>query len=408
MNYLYELVKGSTRLWVEMSPYLLLGMLMGGIIHAFLREGFITKHLGNPSFSSVWKATLFGIPLPLCSCGVIPVAATLHQQGASKGAVLAFMTSTPTTGVDSILATYSLLGPLFAIFRPLASMLSGLAVGLLSFLFPEERDKGAKCHLSQRPYANRFLETFRYGFVELPKDIGKWLVLGVLVGGALGAFVPQGAFEPLRERQLLEFLAILGVSVPLYVCATGSIPIAFALMAKGMSPGAALVFLIAGPATNAVTVGFVYSRLGKKAVSTYLLSVIGSAFLLGWVMNLLWGWAEGVPEFFKPGGEFLPPWLKGITGALLVLVIGGAFLRERLSKANRGEVEVMRYTFRVPTMSCEGCKVRIEETLKQLEGVERVVVDLKEKKVGVEGEVPKEALEEALRKAGYPPTPESP
>lgn len=407
MSYPYQLLEGSLRLWVEMSPYLLLGMFIGGLIHAFLQEGFITEHLGDPNFSSVLKATIFGIPLPLCSCGVIPVAATLHQQGASRGAVLAFMTSTPTTGVDSILATYSLLGPLFAIFRPLASFLSGLAVGALTFLFPEEKAKGLKGHASQRPYANKFLEAFRYGFLELPKEIGKWLVLGVLVGGALGTFVPQGALEPLREHQFLEFLAVLGVAVPLYVCATGSIPIAFALMTKGMSPGAALVFLIAGPATNAVTVGFVYSRFGKRAASVYLLSVIGSAFLLGWTMNALWRWAEGAPEFLKPGCEFLPHWLKELTGAGLLLVVGWAFLRSRLFKA-KSEVVDMKYTFTVPSMNCEGCKARIEEVLKGLEGVRRVVVDLKGKKVGVEGEVPKEAVEEALHKAGYPVSPDLP
>lgn len=406
MSYVYQLLGGSLKLWVEMSPYLLLGMFIGGLIHAFLREGFITEHLGTASFSSVLKATLLGIPLPLCSCGVIPVAVTLHQQGASRGAVLAFMTSTPNTGVDSILATYSLLGPLFAIFRPLASLLSGLVVGTLAFLFTDEKVKGQKCPVAHRSYANRFFEAFRYSFMELPKDIGKWLVLGVLVGGALGAFVPQGALEPLREQQFLEFLAVLGVSVPLYVCATGSIPIAFALMTKGMSPGAALVFLIAGPATNAVTVGFVYSRLGKKAAFVYLLSVIGSAFLLGAVMNLLWTWAEEAPELLKPGGELLPHWLKRVTGAFLFGVIGGAFLKGRLSEHKEEVVVGMKYTFLVPSMSCEGCKARIEEALVRLEGVQRVVVDLKEKKVGVEGEIPKEAIEEALRKAGYPPSPD--
>lgn len=403
MNYLYQLFAGSIKLWLEMSPYLLLGMLIGGLIHAFLREGFITEHLGAPSFSSVLKATLFGIPLPLCSCGVIPVAATLYQQGASRGAVLAFMTSTPTTGVDSILATYSLLGPLFAIFRPLASLLSGLAVGALSSLLTEERMKGPQRYVARRFFGNRFFEAFRYGFVELPRDIGKWLVLGVLVGGALGAFVPQGALEPLREHQFLEFLAVLGVAAPLYVCATGSIPIAFALMTKGMSPGAVLVFLTAGPATNAVTVGFVYSRFGKRAASVYLLSVIGSAFLLGWTMNALWGWAEGAPEFFKPGCEFLPHWLKELTGVGLLLVVGWNFLRSCLFKA-KPEVVDVKYIFTVPSMDCEGCKARIEEALKGLEGVRRVVVDLKGKKVGVEGEVSKEAVVEALDKAGYPPS----
>jgi len=241
-------LKESVHLWVQMSPYLLLGMLIGGALHVMLREEFILRHLGGRSSSSVFKATLFGIPLPLCSCGVIPVAASLRRDGASKGATLAFLVSTPTTGVDSILATYSLLGPLFAFFRPLAALLAGLVVGLSSlFVVKEERWQGHRHPLpSRQPMPERLKEGLRYGLLELSRDIGGWLLLGVIVGGALSALVPESAFRSLGVHPLWESLALLALSIPLYVCATGSIPVAAALITKGISPGAALVFLVAG------------------------------------------------------------------------------------------------------------------------------------------------------------------
>lgn len=401
MNYLSQFLRDSLNLWVNMSPYLLLGMMVGGILHAFLREDFIIRHLGSSTFRSVLNSTLFGIPLPLCSCGVIPVAATLRRDGASRSSTLAFLVSTPTTGVDSILATYSLLGPLFAVFRPLASFLSGLLVGSLHFLTAKEEGEVA-CVPPPKDYPKgRLYEALRYGFGELPRDIGKWLVIGILVGGALSALVPPRAFEPLRAHPLLEFLLILAFSVPLYVCATGSIPIAAALLSKGISPGAVLVFLIAGPATNTVTVSFVYSQLGKRATVLYLASIVGSAFFLGWTFNGLWRYLGGTPELFTPGGELLPPWVRGAAGVVLLVVVARALLSRYFEKG--GEVVGMKYTFKVPGMSCEHCKAAIERALKGLEGVQEVVVDLKNKTVGVEGEVNKEVLERVLAEAGYPP-----
>lgn len=389
-------------MWINMSPYLLLGMMVGGVLHAFLREDFISRHLGASTFGAVLKSTLFGIPLPLCSCGVIPVAATLRRDGASRSSTLAFLVSTPTTGVDSILATYSLLGPLFALFRPLASFLSGLLVGTLDFILAGKREKQVRLVSLPREYPKgRIYEALRYGFSELPADIGKWLVIGILVGGALSALVPPGVFRPLKTHTLLEFLFLLAFSVPLYVCATGSIPIGAALLAKGISPGAVLVFLIAGPATNTVTVGFVYSQLGKRAAFLYLASIVGSALLLGWVFNGLWQLLGGSRELLMPGGEFLPMEVKIISGIVLLGVVIGAFWYKR--SRCKEEIGEMKYLFRVPSMSCEHCKTTIERTLTGLRGVEKVAVDLKNKTVGVEGDIDKDTVARALSEAGYPP-----
>jgi len=307
-------LKESVHLWVQMSPYLLLGMLIGGALHVMLREEFILRHLGGRSSSSVFKATLFGIPLPLCSCGVIPVA----------------------TGVDSILATYSLLGPLFAFFRPLAALLAGLVVGLSSlFVVKEERWQGHRHPLpSRQPMPERLKEGLRYGLLELSRDIGGWLLLGVIVGGALSALVPESAFRSLGVHPLWESLALLALSIPLYVCATGSIPVAAALITKGISPGAALVFLVAGPATNTVTIGFVYSQLGKRASVIYVASILFISLLLGWVLNALWQALGAPPELVAPKGGLLPTWLRVGAGVILL----GLVLYTQWEK--RGRVEV--------------------------------------------------------------------
>ena len=401
MAFFLAFLRESVRLWVQMSPYLLLGMLIGGALHVMLREEFILRHLGGRSSSSVFKATLFGIPLPLCSCGVIPVAASLRRDGASKGATLAFLVSTPTTGVDSILATYSLLGPLFAFFRPLAALLAGLVVGLSSlFVVKEERWQGHRHPLpSRQPVPERLKEGLRYGLLELSRDIGGWLLLGVIVGGALSALVPEGAFRSLGVHPLWESLALLALSIPLYVCATGSIPVAAALIAKGISPGAALVFLVAGPATNTVTIGFVYSQLGKRASVIYVASILFISLLLGWVLNALWQALGAPPELVAPKGGLLPTWLRVGAGVILL----GLVLYTQWEKRRTKDVSGMKYTFYVPGMSCQHCKAKMEGALKALKGVEEVSVDLEKKAVGVEGKVSREEIEEALRRVGYPP-----
>jgi uncharacterized membrane protein YraQ (UPF0718 family) len=222
-NVLYNILQESLNLWLAVAPYLLLGMFIAGVLHAFLGEHFIGRHLGDGGFISILKATLFGIPLPLCSCGVIPVAASLKKEGASKSAVLSFLVSTPTTGVDSILATYSLMGPLFALFRPLAAFVSGIAIGGFNRLFQPETEKtGGHLH---PPIPSRFKvkEVFRYGFIELAEDIGKWVLLGVVAGGFLTVAIPDGLFSRYLAVSFLDFFIMLLLAIPLYVCATGSI-----------------------------------------------------------------------------------------------------------------------------------------------------------------------------------------
>jgi len=401
MNLLWDFFVHSFHLWISMAPYLLLGMLIGGILHGFLKEKFVSTHLGKKGFSAIFKATLFGIPLPLCSCGVIPVAATLRRDGASRGATLAFLTSTPTTGIDSILATYSLLGPIFAFFRPLASFVAGLLVGIIAS-FGE--GKKTKRPLPKAPFTDTFTfkekikEVVQYGFEELPRDIGKWLILGILIGAALSAFLPKNLFGIFKGYPLLEFLTVLSVAIPLYVCATGSIPIAAALMSKGISPGAALVFLIAGPATNTVTVGFVYSQFGKKVASLYIGGIAAGSIGLGLLLNGLWGYFGKKVELLTPGGELLPFYFKISCGIFLLAIILWA---NRSKIKEKGKSKEMDYLFFVPDMTCNHCKLNIEKALKTIEGIEEFQVDLENKLVKVKGNISPESIKEGLEKAGY-------
>lgn len=335
-NALIGVLAASWELLLEMSPYLLLGFLFGGILHIFVSVQKIAKHLGGASFWSVLKATLVGIPLPLCSCAVIPTAASIRQSGASKGATLAFLISTPTTGVDSILATYSLLGPIFTLYRIAASFLAGFAAGVGANVFdkdkPGDRDKisNNNCVVCGNSTDDEHTHGFwvraramvAYSFGELVGDIGKWLVIGTLIGGAIAYFIPPQIIGTYFKSPILQMLVMLAVGVPLYICATGSLPIAAALVAKGISPGAALVFLIAGPATNATTITVVGKTLGKRSLIIYLTSIAIVSLGLGFLYNVIFPSGMVFSSSGKIVGLFeLPPLVSTISAVILIALI---------------------------------------------------------------------------------------
>lgn len=335
-NALMGVLAASWELFLEMSPYLLLGFLFGGILHIFISVQKIARHLGGASFWSVLKATLIGIPLPLCSCAVIPTAASIRQSGASKGATLAFLISTPTTGVDSILATYSLLGPVFTLYRIAASFLAGFTAGVGANIFdkekPEDKNKitNNNCVVCGNPTDDAHTHGFwartwamiAYSFGELVGDIGKWLVIGTLIGGAIAYFVPPQIIGMYFKSPILQMLVMLAIGIPLYICATGSLPIAAALVAKGISPGAALVFLIAGPATNAATVTVVAKTLGKRSLAIYLTSIAIVSLGMGFLYNVLFPSGMVFSSSGKIVGLFeLPPLVKTISAIILSALI---------------------------------------------------------------------------------------
>ena len=284
----------------EMSPYLLLGFFFAGVIHAFIPGMVYNRYLGGKGFKSVFYGALFGVPLPLCSCGVLPTAMSLRKQGASKGATASFLISTPETGVDSIIATYSVLGLPFAVIRPVAAFCNAIMGGWLINKFGDKDevvpvDASAKtccCHHKQEEthhegFLGKMREALRFGFVEMIEDIGKWLVIGLVIAGLITVFVPDEFFALFRGNTQLSMLLVLCIAIPMYICATGSIPIAVALMMKGLTPGAALVLLMAGPACNMASILVINKTLGRKSLVLYLVSIITMAILWGHVVDYL-------------------------------------------------------------------------------------------------------------------------
>ena len=275
-----------------MAPYLLLGFFVAGVLGAFVPVSFIETHLGKRGLWQIVKASLLGVPIPLCSCSVIPVAASLRKHGATKGATISFLASTPQTGVDSIAATWGLLGPLFAFFRTVIAFITGCICGITVEAFtPPAEESGNGCDdehcpsCSPKKGVHQWKQVFAYGFGTLPREIGRALLLGIVISGLLGALVPADFFTQYLRSEWLSMIVVMGIGIPLYVCSTGSIPIALAMLGMGLSPGAALVFLVTGPATNAATIATVLQTMGRRAVTIYLATLAICALAAGWLLN---------------------------------------------------------------------------------------------------------------------------
>ena len=338
-----ELVyKGVGEFWgtmLEMSPYLLFGFVVAGLLSVMVRAEQVEKHLGGRGLGTIIKASLFGIPLPLCSCGVIPVAASLRKHGAGKGAVASFLLSTPQTGVDSIMVTYSLLGPIFAIFRPIAALLSGVIGGsLVEMADGEDAEESIEpevckddCCSAAGKNKSWFARAATYGFVTLPRDIGKSMLAGLAIAGVIAVLVPNDFFAEHIGSGLGGMFFMMLIGIPVYVCATASVPIAVAMMAKGISPGAALVFLIAGPATNAATITTLWKVFGHRSAVAYLLSVAGVAIASGVVLDYLFVAIDlGTGH---AAHEMLPDWLKVGSALIMCVVLSQAFFKPRHAHA---------------------------------------------------------------------------
>jgi len=278
----------------EMSPYLLFGFFMAGILSVLVSQRLVERHLGGRGIWPLLKASILGIPLPLCSCSVIPVSMSLRKHGASKGATISFLLSTPQTGIDSIFVTLSLLGPVFAVFRPLVALVTGLVGGILVDVF----DRGKKGEEPTPPectdeccaagdMSGRIVRGLKYGFVTLPRDIGKAMLVGLVIAAVISTVVPDDFFaEKLLGTGIFAMVVMMLLGIPVYVCATASVPIAAALIAKGLSPGAALVFLITGPATNAAGFTTIWKVLGGRTAIAYLFTVVVCALGAGLLLDM--------------------------------------------------------------------------------------------------------------------------
>jgi len=285
-----------------MAPYILFGLIFAGFLHELVPDSIVKNHLGHDSVISVIKSTIFGIPLPVCSCGVIPLAAGIKKSGASNGSTLSFLISTPITGVDSILATYGMFGWAFTIYRVVTSMIISIIAGIMTNFYAKEQEVEEKPNTQQEescgegsccssgceePKGNFFTRAFSYAFGTLLKDIASPLLVGLLVGALITVAVPENLSEILVEYNWLSYIIVIAIAVPMYVCATASLPIAAGLMLAGVSPGAAFVFLSAGPATNTVTIGVVKKMLGTTTLYIYLGTIIVGSIVFGLGLDYL-------------------------------------------------------------------------------------------------------------------------
>ena len=283
----------------EMAPFLLLGFFLAGLFHAFIPSTLYARYFSAPNWRSVFYATLMGIPLPLCSCGVIPTAMSLRKKGASRGSTVSFLIATPQPGIDALMATYSLMGLPFAIIRFVAALFTALFCGSMVNTFakvtPEEEaaahehmDCHCCCHHHHHDshchptFWSRLREALRYGFVEMVEDIGKWLVVGLVIAGLITLYVPNDFFTAVQDCTLMSSLAVILLVIPMYLCATSGIPIAVALMLKGLSPGAALVLLMVGPACNMASLIITGKVLGRRTLIIYIVTIILSALIFAY------------------------------------------------------------------------------------------------------------------------------
>jgi uncharacterized membrane protein YraQ (UPF0718 family) len=344
IEFFQHLLIETWRIFTDAAPYVIFGFLAAGLIKAIVPEDAVARHLGGRSTTAVIKASLFGIPLPLCSCGVIPAAIGLRQQGAGRGPSAAFLVSTPESGVDSIAITWALLDPVMTVIRPIAAFITGTLTGILINLLPEEtteldveqNDSGCQsscCETeshAKAPLAKRMAAGIHYAFGELLKDIGGWLLIGVLVAGLVATLLPDDFFALLFENQAASLVLMLLVGIPLYMCASASTPVAAALVLKGLSPGAALVFLLAGPATNAATLTVVARFWGRKATMVYLAVISCCSLLLGWLTNLFYAWAGiDISRWVTPAEDHTAGGWHTLAAIVLLALIARAFYLSR-------------------------------------------------------------------------------
>ena len=387
-----------------MAPYLLLGFLIAGILHVFVPQGFYTKYLSRNNKWAVLWAALLGVPLPLCSCGVIPTAIGLRNEKASKGAVASFLIATPQTGIDSILATFSLLGLGFAILRPVAALVTGVCGGLLVNRLVKDDDTAvatdAACAVET---GNRLWRVLKYAYYRMIQDIGGRLVIGLLVAALIQVAIPDEFFLTFGKQPLLQMLVILVVAVPMYICSTGSIPVAAALMMKGLSPGAALVMLMAGPAVNLASILVVRKALGRQFTWIYLLTIVVFSIGFGLLVNAI---GISVPATASAdaccaGEAALPAPFKLLCATVLTLLILFALTMKLFERFTHKSVAPDTAVYTVDGMHCSHCEAAVCRAVEVIPGVESVQANASRKTLTVKGPAAEEAVRAAVEKAGY-------
>lgn len=408
----------------EMSPYILLGFLIAGLMHSFIPQRTMARHLSGTGWKSVVKSAMIGIPLPLCSCGVLPTAIGMRRNGASKAASTSFLIATPQTGIDSIAATWSLLGPAFALIRPIAALFTsffgGIAVGKWESKesaskectasnckdehSPDEREHAGHTHEEATPstFHTKIISALRYGFIDLVGSIGGWLVAGLIIAAIITVYVPSDFFTIMGKTPIFSMIAVLLIAIPMYVCATGSIPIAMSLVMKGLSPGTALVLLMAGPAANFASFTLITKEMGKKSAAIYLLAIVVGAMLFGLAI-----------DYLLPATWFKLPMMSGghahahsginVFSSMCSLILVGLLLVSfiRRLKTNQITTNEMTTEYKIIGMNCPHCQAAVTKSISGVAGVEEVSVNLQSGIATVNGTHDASALIRAVRSAGF-------
>jgi uncharacterized membrane protein YraQ (UPF0718 family)/copper chaperone CopZ len=418
-----HLIGEITNTFIAMAPYLLIGLFFAGILHVFVSSDIVAKHLGGNSVASVIKAAVFGIPLPLCSCGVLPVAMSLRKGRASNGATISFLISTPQTGIDSIIATWGMLGPVFAVFRPFAALVMGITGGIVTNLFSVKQEpalaggpKQFECNIcyDTSPHSHglghRIKRIFTYAFGDFFDDISVNLTIGLVLSGAIAFFVPDNFFEKYVGNEFLSMLLMIALGIPMYTCVTASIPVAVALMLKGLSPGAAFVFLTVGPATNFSFIMVIAQVMGKKIVTVYLATLAVMSIVMGYVLNAVFNITGTQSLDALLGRHFhhhTALWQLVLSGVFLVVLLLSFYrlllpkIRGLFGMKKPGGNAPLPLTIKVSGMSCKNCARKVTESVKKVAGVKAVDVDVKKGKVRVEGSASENAVKKAVEDAGY-------
>ncbi len=355
MNFIITIFAESRHLLLESSVYILLGLVVSGLLRVFLNPGIVAKHLGKGRYGSVFKAAILGIPIPLCSCGVLPAAATLKKQGANNGAVTAFLISTPESGVDSIAITYALLDPIMTVVRPVAAFFTAFVAGISENIFGKEKAvvsqapdlscpvdnccDGNGCLPENHARHHTFFEKIKaglgYASTEIWSDLAPWFFFGLLLAGMITAIVPEDLISRYLGSGIWSMLIMLAMGVPMYICATASTPIAAALILKGVSPGAALVFLLAGPATNITSLTVLTGILGRRATGIYLISIAVSCVGFGLATDYIYALFNiSAKAMVGQASEFMPYYVEW-AGALLLIMLSIKPVYRKLSSLIR-------------------------------------------------------------------------
>lgn len=410
-------------IFAEMAPYVLFGFLIAGFLSQIIPTTWVQKHLAGRGYAPIIKSAMVGVPLPLCSCGVIPVMASLRKQGANVPAMLSFILSTPQTGVDSILATYALLGLPMAIYRPFIALVTALIGGSVYYIFSKkevehefdeinnmEKINGGDNFNFPKSFIDLVSQIIHYGFITLPREIAKTLIFGIVVASIITTFIPPGIITKFLNVGILQiFMAIL-VGIPIYVCATASIPVALSLIYLGASPGSALAFLIAGPATNIATISIVKQLLGKKAVVIYILTMVLSALFFGITFDYIVNYFPSLNISVIPTMEhehhiFHNP-IKVLSSIIfsLILVLGifnidpWAYIKRSKNQIHQNDLYIK---VKINGMTCSHCVQRITLLLKSITNVVDINISLEDKTAIIYGTPSLEDINKVLKSEGY-------